>query len=395
MVYSSRTTHLLAVLLLAAASIFSYETARGGLWANAVLGILCCVILLLFVRATYALPPAKAPEPAQVGRQAGDDLRAVLDQSPVPLIRYSDSQGLIAINRAARNLFKTDDIVSGADDLAKAMTEPMYGSRAVLAIQGRQYAVSVSEIVSEDATVRLATLTDVQAEIHKAEAAALRDTLHILSHEIMNSLTPVSSLADIADSYLADEGEPDVQSAREALETLSHRAKTLTRFIEAYRSVARLPEPVFQTLDPAVLLTDIMELFIRGVSREGVAFRLTIEDSLPRLRLDEAQISQAIINVVTNAVEATEGQKSPREVAVSAYLAHQTVVIQISDNGPGVPENVRGGLFSAFVTTKAKGTGTGLNLARQIALSHGGDLRLLDATAEPMTTFVFSFPVEA
>lgn len=395
MAFNSRPFHILVVLLIAAAGVFAYDAGRAGLWANLALGLVCFVGLLCLIYATYGLRPAKGLEPAQSEPDVKDDLKVLLDQSPVPLVRYSHGEGPVALNRAARSLFQTDDVItSGSDELIRAMTEPAFGSRTVLTVFDRQYAVSASEILSADGATRLASLTDVQVEIHKAEAAALRDTLQILSHEIMNSLTPVASLADIADSYLADDASLDVPSAREALDTLSQRAKSLSRFIEAYRSVARLPEPVLQVVEPSRLVTDIMELFLLSATNSDVTFQLDIEEGLPRLRLDEAQISQAVINVVTNAVEATEGMDGVRRVIVSGFQSYQNVVIRVSDNGNGVAESIKSNLFSAFATTKAKGTGTGLNLARQIALAHGGNLQLVEASAQTMTTFAFTFPIQ-
>ena len=239
---------------------------------------------------------------------------------------------------------------------------------------------------------RLASLTDVQMEIHKAEAAALRDTLHVLSHEIMNSLTPVASLAEIADSYLAT-APVEIAPAREALETLGRRAAGLTRFIEAYRSIARLPDPVFQSTHPAQVVEAILDLFRGAASEPPVTFVLDADTNLPRIDLDEAQVSQAIINVVTNAIEATQGVARPH-IAVSMRESRRTIVIRVSDNGHGVAEEVRPNLFSGFVSTKASGTGTGLTLARQIALSHGGNL-YLEASTPDGTTFAFTFPLRS
>lgn len=395
MAFNTRPFHMLAVVLLTAAGIFAYDAGRRGLWANLALGVVGFAALFVVIYATYGLRPAKGAEPAQVQPEIKNDLKALLDQSPVPLIRYSEGEGAIAMNMAARSLFQTDDIViSAGDDLIKAITDPVIGARTILTVFERQYAISVSEIRSDEGSIRLATLTDVQMEMHKAEAAALRDTLQILSHEIMNSLTPVASLADIADSYLADDDGPDISSAREALDTLSTRAKSLTRFIEAYRSVARLPEPALLPVDPGRILTGIVELFALSATTTDIAFHLDLEENLPRLHLDEAQVCQAVINVVTNAVEAVEAISGPGRIEVSAYQTHQDVVIKISDSGAGVADGIKGNLFSAFATTKANGTGTGLNLARQIVLAHGGNLQLMDAPDSRLTTFAFTFPIQ-
>ncbi len=392
MAFNSRAFHLLVVTGLMLAAVVAWDAARQGLWATLALSLCACAGLLAVTamrvdsnRSSTDSAPAVSPELPS--------LRVLLDQVPVPLITQADGQLPRALNRAARALFQTDDAIpSGDGGLTAVMAGPFSGSRPVLDVAGRRYALSVSEVMTEDSRVRLATLTDVQMEIHRAEAAALRDTLHILSHEIMNSLTPVASLADIASTYLAEETGEGAASAREALDMLSRRAVSLTRFIEAYRSVARLPEPELQPVDPARLMQDIMSLFAHNPAAKAVEFTLDMAGDLPRVALDEAQAGQAIINVLTNAVEAADSRPDPR-VTVSVQPSGRDLVIAISDNGAGIPEAIRGNLFTAFATTKPRGTGTGLNLARQIALAHGGNLHLVE-DGGGRTTFAFRFPVQ-
>jgi signal transduction histidine kinase len=395
MVSNSRSFHILAIGLLVAASVFTYDSAVRELWAGLVVGLVACVVAAGLVWASQTPRVLRAGEPGTVRDARDEDLRVILDQLPVPVVRHVEGERPEALNRAARALFQTDDVIlSETSVLEKAMQEAATGSKAVIPVLGGQYAVNVSEVASDSGYARLAALTDVQTEMHKAEAAAMRDTLQVLSHEIMNSLTPVASLAEVAGAFL--EKEPaNVVLARESLDTLSRRAGSLTRFIEAYRSVARLPEPVLQSVDPARLVRDVLNLFMRTPGNSTIDWRIALDEILPRLNLDEPQISQALINVITNAIEAIEGTSEPRWIGVTATHAQHNLIITVSDNGPGVPDSLRPNLFTAFATTKPKGTGTGLNLARQIALAHGGNLQLAGWSEDAPTTFTFSFPVRA
>ena len=140
-------------------------------------------------------------------------------------------------------------------------------------------------------------------------------------------------------------------------------------------------------------MQEVLEVFVHGPAARAVEFKIDLEDSLPLLALDEPQVSQALINVLTNAMEATLERDTQRHVSVVVRRAYQYVMIEISDNGPGISDSVKAGLFTAFATTKEKGTGTGLNLARQIALAHGGNLQLLADGSAGDTVFAFSFPV--
>lgn len=393
MAFKSRASHLIIVGILLATALYTFDALHGGLWANAAVGLSFSIGLFILVATSTPsshIIEISSPTPISTGPLG---FQSLLDQMPTPVVSYAPGEPPQAVNRAARSLFQTDDTIRlGSQEVVDAMSGTYAGSRPMLTIDGRRYAASVSELVSETSTIRLGILTDVQMEIHRAEAAALRDTLHILSHEIMNSLTPVASLADIADSYLADEtGEP-VKAAREALEMLTRRASNLTTFIEAYRSVARLPEPSTCAVDAARLVREVMEVFVHSPAAKAVEFKIDCDDSLPALALDEPQISQALINVLTNAVEATSEIEGQRRINVIVRRANQDVTIEVSDNGPGISETVKAGLFTAFATTKAKGTGTGLNLARQIALAHGGNLQLLADGSAGDTIFAFSFP---
>ncbi|MBW8880310.1 MAG: sensor histidine kinase, partial [Asticcacaulis sp.] len=206
--------------------------------------------------------------------------------------------------------------------------------------------------------------------------------------------TPVASLADVARSYLESEDSLASRSAVEALDVLSLRAKGLTRFVEAYRAMARLPEPALRPVDIGSLLRDIVRVFEQSTVARDVSLTIDLAPDVPALDLDETLMTQALLNVLTNAAEATGGNGGERRIKVSLACVREEVHVLIADNGCGVPENLSGQIFHAFVTTKANGTGTGLNLARQIALAHGGDLILVghDATWSAIFCFVLRSP---
>jgi len=396
MVFETRSFRLFLTLLFGLSTVFIYDSLIRHLWANATLGAVVCAGLLLVAAGGYAYH--RKQDGAQAEQQEADQacLRILLDQMPVPLISHVADTPPQALNRAARALFQTDDLIPPVHEaVIAALSAPAHNGPPVVGIGGRRYALSLSEIQSDRHLVRIAALMDVEAEIHKAEAGALRDTLQILSHEIMNSLTPVASLAEIAGLYLSDAGSdiggPDISGAREALETLARRTASLTRFIEAYRSVARLPEPVLQPVDPAALVRDIIAVFSRSHDGDDLSFDLDIQDTGGRLMADESQLGQAIINVLTNALEATEALATPRRIALSVTQDSRLWTLSLRDNGPGIAPDIIDHLFNGFSSTKPTGTGTGLNLARQIALAHGGNLELVDGRAG-QTTFAFTFP---
>ncbi|MEM9964884.1 MAG: ATP-binding protein [Asticcacaulis sp.] len=390
MVFETRGARLFITVLFGLTSVFTYDSLMRHLWANAVVGGLIATGLLLVAAGGYSYQRKVAVIREDRHEADPEHLRALLDQMPIPLVSYAGDLPPQALNRSARALFQTDDAIPlSFEELSAALSAPMHKVRPIVSIGGRRYALSLSEVQNDQQFVRLAALMDVEAEIHKAEAGALRDTLQILSHEIMNSLTPVSSLAEIAGMYLTD--ETDIDGAREAVDTLARRTANLTCFIEAYRSVARLPEPVLQPVDPGQLVRDILSIFTRSHDAGDVLFDLQVDDVSGRLFADESQLEQAIINVLTNALEATEALGSQRHITVTVARTARFWRIAIADNGPGISPDIINQLFNGFSSTKPKGTGTGLNLARQIALAHGGNLELVDGRAG-QTTFAFTFP---
>ncbi len=378
----------------AAAAMFVFQAAEHHLWANLVLGLMAaagCAVALMRGGSERAPEPPVSPV-FEAGRGAA--LAAALEQVPIPLLRYRPDTGVQAVNRAARALFRTDDrLAEVSADLLDAIGREDPGAGRVVRLFDRAYAVGVSEIMMAGRAVRLASLADVQSEVRVAEATALRDLLRVLSHEIMNSLTPVASLAGIARSHLEGETSEGAGAARETLDFLAQRAQGLARFVEAYRTLARLPDPIPRPVDLEALLRDVIRVFEQSPAALEVAITMDIPPDIPRLDLDEALLAQALINVLTNAAEATAANTGERRIGLSVIRDQDELHVRIGDNGCGIPDDLRDTIFHAFVTTKATGTGTGLNLARQIALAHGGDLVLSRPGVPWSTAFSFIFPV--
>ena len=224
---------------------------------------------------------------------------------------------------------------------------------------------------------RLAVLTDVQSEMLAAEARTLRDLLQVLGHEIMNSLTPVTSMAESACAMLAGGDPAELPKVAEALQTIQRRAEGLDRFVQGYRTLARLPEPVLRPASVSAVLRDAAVLFETRWGPRGIA--LDVEAPSPDIvaRMDAELIGQALLNLLANGAEAASaGAADPPRVSLAGFLAHERAAFRVSDNGAGVPAGREETIFQPFFSLKPGGTGIGLGLARQIASSHGGTLRL-------------------
>jgi two-component system nitrogen regulation sensor histidine kinase NtrY len=313
-------------------------------------------------------------------------LTAFLDHAPVPLLAMRSRGALSALNLSARRFFSTDDVVVDAPAaLVAAVLGAVPGVRQTLVLDmegaARAYALTIAEVVSDGDFVRIAALVDIQAEVQAAEAAALRELMQVLSHEIMNSLTPVTSLALSTAALLQgpDEGHPRHQEAREAAESMARRAEGLLRFVEAYRELARLPPPRIADVDVGSLIEDVALLFRSRWGPLGVTLNVAVE-AMSAAALDRDLVSQALLNVLTNAAEAALDGEGPPTVAMEAgRTAGGRLSITIRDNGPGVDLPDPSIILRPFFTTKTLGTGIGLSLARQVMLAHGGDIAVRPA----------------
>jgi signal transduction histidine kinase len=374
----------IAASLLFGCGVVSCLAWQRGLYANATVAAL----LALWVAATKnrvglasdSVPALVASPP--LARHEADlrQLRATLDQVPTPLLSQAPDGSLRALNRAARILFHADDLIPEPPDaLRDAIGAAALGQPALVALAqagGRSTAVSVATSFGPDGARLLAVLTDVQAEIQAAEAAALRDLLSVLAHEIMNALTPVTSLAETAHAMLVEGGAEAPGQAREALEIILRRAQGLDRFVQGYRQLARVPEPLLRPTPASQVLQEAAALFRARWSRHGVALVVGAPSPEVIAPMDAALIGQALLNLLTNAGEAALAHGGQPCVWLEARAEGGGLAFHVADNGAGVDPSRAALIFQPFHTDKAGGSGIGLTIARQIAQAHGGTLVL-------------------
>lgn len=364
---------LRGILLLLSGGAFAVAWSAG-LYASALVSALAglwgVVTGIVEARRPQLVPvaaPMPAPDPAHRERR----LTALLDLSPAPIVTLDGEGRLYAINRAARRLFGAADLVAAPPALLlDAIGGDVSSRAATVTIEGRSFALTTSDLALGGGETRLAALIDIDAELKAAEAATLRDLVQVLSHEIVNALTPIASLSRTAADMLEDEA-PALPALRDAVGTVARRAAGLQRFGEAYRSLARLPAPVFAPMDLREVAGDLARLF----ATRWPGLPLAFEDGPPvRLHGDADQLSAALWALLQNAAEAVS--EPTGQVGLALGRDADTAWWQVWDNGPGVAAADRAAIFRPFFTTKQQGTGVGLALARQILLAHGGDLVL-------------------
>jgi signal transduction histidine kinase len=240
--------------------------------------------------------------------------------------------------------------------------------------------VSAASVHRLGGMVRVVAVQPIQGELNAVEIAAQSDLVRVLTHEIMNSMTPVTSLARTAADLMkeVDDGaHPDIADARAAVETLARRADGVMHFVESYRQISRTPVVRRRVFEVAPWARELKSLFRASDSCAGVALSCSVTPETLTIDVDPDLMSQVLINLLRNAAEAAAGHAEAPAVSLSfSLIPGGRVQIEVADNGPGVPEDLRQDVFLPFFTTKAKGTGVGLSLARQVVLAHRGSIGL-------------------
>ena len=336
-------------------------------------------------------------------------LKALIEHIPVPLMTVHADDAITLQNNAARRLFgaahvtRINDLRRFGPGFARAVDEAIPGDRELVtfAVEGAEYQLTLAatEIIIDGDRERLISLQDIQSEIDATQAEAWQDLVRVLTHEIMNSITPVTSLAQTAaelvddvvretgpESPIAEELE-DVQSA---VATVARRSDSLLQFIDSYRQISRLAPPEKKRVALADLFETVTSLAQAEWSDPGASLASNVEPSGLYVYADRDLLEPVLLNLLRNAWQATKDRDEPRIELRGRLNRRGNTVIEIEDNGHGVPEEIATKIFVPFFTTREGGSGVGLALARQVMIAHGGFIRLGNKSAAG-TVFTLTF----
>lgn len=223
--------------------------------------------------------------------------------------------------------------------------------------------------------------------VEEAEAVAWQKLISVLTHEIMNSIAPIISLSETLserETGNRDESE-DYKIMKQAMEAIHRRSVGLLSFVENYRKLTRLPQPVLQPIALKPMLTSLQQL----TSSYGISFTFDVYPEQLILKADKGMVEQLLLNLLKNAKEACEGIENPI-IEIKAEKIGNSIKITVSDNGQGIVPEARDKIFIPFYSTKAKGSGIGLSLCKQIVVRHGGKMSL--NSDNNLTKFSAEFP---
>lgn len=315
--------------------------------------------------------------------------RVLLDYLDVGLLVLDAHMKIVYLNPTARRFLgwgtglTLDGLRESHPEILEAITSLAPGNRRFIRLktggQSLTCLLYMTVVRHQGQYLRVVTLENLHQEIDTIEIEAWQRLIRVLTHEIMNSLTPIISLTETLLKRLnPDAGRISLQTSQKelyrALSAIHQRGEGLMTFVEKYRQVARLPNPRLQKVRVEHLFQRIIHLLDSEMKKHNIRCVVTVDPIHMEIRVDPDLFEQVLLNLVKNAIQAQVGRDSGK-VEMMAYMDPRgRCIIQIRDEGPGIPSEVLDQIFVPFFTTREGGTGIGLTLSRQIVRRHGGTL---------------------
>ena len=335
-------------------------------------------------------------------------LQTIVDHVGIALIAYKPDGAVEIINNAAKKLLKVPrlgnikDLQSISPRLTQKLRELSPGGKDLVKMQQGddllQLSIYATGFILRKQQLILVAMQNIQSELEEKEMKSWQTLIRVLTHEIMNSITPIASLSATAFGLLKNNQECEVPESvnevigdvRDAVNTIEKRSKGLLGFIENYRKLTRIPKPNFKIVNVKHLFERVGNLMKDQLENQAIDFSMQVDPESLEITADPALIEQVLINICKNSVEAVDGVSKPKIEILAGTDGFGNPVVKVIDNGRGISEEVAEKIFIPFFTTKPQGSGIGLSLSRQIMRLHKGTLSV---TSEPgvETTFVLRF----
>ncbi|TMQ02943.1 MAG: hypothetical protein E6J91_49175 [Deltaproteobacteria bacterium] len=324
-------------------------------------------------------------------------LQTLMAHVPVALISVDERNRVQLLNLAARRL--SEHGCSDAADFARhgaafsaGLDSLKPGEGAIVRMERSggplQLKAAATGVTLSGVRRRLISLQNIETELTAHELAAWQTVIRVMAHEVMNSLTPISSLAATARGLVSellsnlpadDARKTPLTEVGEALETMARRSEGLLHFVQNHRRLTRRLEAKTEVVSLGRVFARLQRLLATELATRHIELTLSVEPETLEVAADTELLDQALINLMRNAMDAVRDEAAAR-ISLSAHQepgAH--VVITVADNGPGIPPEQRDKVFVPFFTTKRQGSGVGLTLVRQIATVHGATVNISDS----------------
>ncbi|UXP30568.1 ATP-binding protein [Reichenbachiella agarivorans] len=325
-------------------------------------------------------------------------LRTIVQHVGIGIITFNKEGKIQIINAAAKSLLDMDQVRNIDDlsdlnpELVNSLKDLQTGGRDLIKINKKgeeiQLSVYAIQLVRRDEEFKLVSIQNIKSELDEKEMDAWQNLIRVLTHEIMNSVTPISSLAATVESNLEqviDENfnvkeisKDDIQDFHMAVQTIHRRSESLIKFVSDFRNLTRIPIPKRSSISITELFQTILTLLRRDIQDQNIIVSTEIQPADICISADREQIEQVIINLLTNAMQALEENpenNKKKEIHIRVgYNEYKQTFISIRDNGTGIEGEAINKIFIPFFTTKKSGSGIGLSLSKQIMRKHNGNI---------------------
>ncbi|MDX1904834.1 MAG: PAS domain-containing sensor histidine kinase [Thermonemataceae bacterium] len=327
-------------------------------------------------------------------------LRSVVQHIPIGIFSVDEKATIDFYNKASLQILRCSAMKSLGDFspsyeplinfLKSANSKQKKIIRLLIEEEVLELVVGVSEVQILGKTYQIVSLQDFQAELEEKEMEAWQNLTRILSHEIINSVTPISSLASTVSAELSEKPESANEDILEAIQVIEKRSNSLIQFVQEFRAFSKLPTPQPTFVALKEIFTRLEKLFTSEFEQKNIQFKINLANSEQLLYTDIMMLEQILINLLKNAIQAVQMREMP-VIEILAETDHLgKALIKVKDNGVGISEDARKSLFIPFFTTKKAGSGIGLSLSRQMMRVQGGTISV--HTAQGIgTTFCLHF----
>jgi len=336
-------------------------------------------------------------------------LKTIVQHVGIGIITFDKEGKIQIINTAAKKLLKINQVKNVnqlsriSQPLVNTFFELKTGGRDLVNIENQgekvQLAIYAIELTLRGEDFKLVSLQNIHSELEEKEMEAWQNLIRVLTHEIMNSVTPISSLAGTVEDELFEHLQSqngnqmkheDIEDIHLAIQTIHRRSDGLIRFVSDFRNLTRIPQPKIEKYSAQEIFDQIVMLLKNELNKSKIRLITRVEPPSLFLFIDKEMMEQVLINLLKNAIQALESDDETKDKVIN-FSAQQNekgeTLIIVKDNGPGIEEEALTKIFIPFFTTKKHGSGIGLSLSKQIIRKHNGTINV-KSEAKQGTEFI-------
>jgi len=323
-------------------------------------------------------------------------LQTINEQTGAALICFSKEGALKLINPVAKKLIgnptlkSISDLENAQPELYEVLQSTSIIRNTIVNINLKKISVKVSVSIKDfslvDEQLKIIHIQNINAALEENETKSWQKLIRVLTHEILNSLTPVVSLTGATAQLLQNSDDSlkalkqidseDIQDIYKSILTVQDRSKNLINFVNAFKSISKLPRPQYADIDLQKVFGRIYNLLETDINKKGILLKYEIEKKANYIRADMEMLEQVIINLVFNAIDAVFEINIPQINFDIKSESAESIIMIVKDNGCGIEQKDLEQIFIPFYTTKKKGSGIGLSLVRQIVHLHKGNIQI-------------------